>query len=147
MITTDLHARLSAALGPDIPVLLPEQQRDPLTAAPVDAQGRPAIGSGERGLGAYLAQHTAGYVQIEQPTPLTSDGTLATFWVAVASIAPSRSAAQSLAASVRLALNGTSTDPGPHAEVLPAQPALLSGSAWMVRTTYDALTLDGQPVH
>lgn len=67
MITTDLHARLSVALGPTIPVLLPEQLRDPLEAAPLDAQGRPSVTGGERGLGAYLKAHPGGYVQLYDP--------------------------------------------------------------------------------
>lgn len=143
-IAEDMQARLRAALPDEIPVLLPYEQRTPLEAAPLDAQGRPVVGAGERGLGAYLKAHPAGYVQIEQPAPIGSDGTTATYWVAVASFARSAGQAQALARRVRLALSGTSPDPGPHAEVLAAQPAPIQGGVWMVRPTFDALTVDGE---
>ena len=67
MIAQDIHDRLRAVLPASVPILLPEQQREPLDAAPVDAQGRPVVGGGERGLGAYLKRHPQGYVQVEQP--------------------------------------------------------------------------------
>ena len=86
MLTQDMQARLRAALPPDVPVLLPESIREPLEAAPLDAQGRPMVGGGERGLGAYLRAHPAGYVQIEEPVALTSDGLSGVFWVAVAAL-------------------------------------------------------------
>lgn len=143
MITTDLHARLSAALGPTIPVLLPEQLRDPLEAAPLDAQGRPSVTGGERGLGAYLKAHPGGYVQIEQPVPITSDGTTATYWCAVASTHASHVGAALLARAVRRALNGTPYEPGAFREVTPSQPEALAPGAWMVRATYEILTIDG----
>ena len=47
MIVRDIHARLTAVLGNAVPVLLPEQIREPLEAAPLDAQGRPMVGGGE----------------------------------------------------------------------------------------------------
>ncbi|AWT34491.1 hypothetical protein DM785_02230 [Deinococcus actinosclerus] len=99
MIAQHLHALLRAALPPEVPVLLPEQVQEPLTAAPTDAQGRPRVGGGERGLGAYLAQHAGGYVQIEEPQGLIGSlgGAAAQHLVQVAAIAPTSAAAQSLA--------------------------------------------------
>lgn len=145
-IVQDLHDRLRAALPPQVPVLLPHQFREPLDAAPLDAQGRPMVGGGERGLGLYLRQHPQGYVQVEAPLPISSDGLTALYWVAVASIAPTPEAAAALALLVRRALSGTPRSPGPHREVTPAQPAVLAPGAWLVRPTYDALTLDGAHV-
>ena len=146
MLTQDMQARLRAALPPDVPVLLPESIREPLEAAPLDAQGRPMVGGGERGLGAYLRAHPAGYVQIEEPVALTSDGLSGVFWVAVAALHSTPTGANALALTVRRALSGTPYEPGPHQEVTPAQPHQLAPGVWQVRPTFDALTVDGQPV-
>lgn len=144
-IVEALQGVLTAALPTDVPVLLPEQLREPYDAAPVDAQGRPMVGGGERGLAAYLAAHPEGYVQIESPLPITSDGLTGTFWVAVASVAPTAVSAAALAAQVRAALCGTPWEPGNYLEVTPAQPEPLAPGAWIVRPTFDALTINGQP--
>lgn len=146
MIAQDIHDRLRAVLPDSVPILLPEQQREPLEAAPVDAQGRPRVGGGERGLGAYLAAHPQGYVQVEEPLAISGDGLTGVFWVAVASVCPDGPAVTALARQVRRALSGTPFAPGPHREVTPAQPQQLAPGAWMVRPTYDALTIDGDHV-
>lgn len=143
MIAQHLHALLRAALPPEVPVLLPEQAQEPLTAAPTDAQGRPKVGGGERGLGAYLQAHPGGYVQVEEPQGITSDGLTASYWVPVASLAPTAEACAQLAAQVALTLNGTPHLPGPHPEVTPSMPALLQPGVWMCRPTYHVLTLAG----
>lgn len=140
-----LQGVLTAAVPPGVPVLLPEDQRTPLEAAPTDAQGRPVVGGGARGLAAYLAQHPTGYVQIESPLAITSDGLTGTFWVAVASVAPTAASAAALAAQVRAALCGTPRSPSQIREVTPAEPAVLSPGAWIVRPTLEVLTLDGVP--
>lgn len=142
-IPQDIHARLVTALGPDIPVLLPEQQREPLEAAPIDAQGRPMVGGGERGLGAYLRQHPQGYVQIEPPVPLSSDGLVGNLWVTVAAIHGSVGGAAELGQQVYRALCGWPWLPGPYREATPAQPEQLRDGVWMLRRTYAANTLDG----
>lgn len=143
MIARDIQQRLTVTLGPQIPVLMPEEIRTPLEAAPLDAQGRPVIGQGQRGIGAYLAQHPSGYVQIEQPVPITSDGLTGTFWVAVASIHTSEQDAYLLWARAYRVLNGFAWAPGPYREVTPGQPEPLAPGAWMVRATYEILTIDG----
>lgn len=146
MIVRDIHARLTAALGAEVPVLLPQQLREPLEAAPLDAQGRPMVGGGERGLGAYLAQHPAGYVQIEQPVPITSDGLAGTFWVALAVFQASYTDASALGLRVYRALAGWPWAPGPYREITPAQPEQLSPGVWMVRRTFEGKTLDSMTV-
>lgn len=143
-ITADLHKRLTDALGASIPVLKPEELRVPLEAAPVDAQGRPMVGGGERGLGAYLKQHPDGYVQIEQPMAITSDGLTGTFWVAVAALHTTSDGCADLAQQIRRALSGTPFQPGSYLEVTPAQPERLQEGVWMCRPTYNAYTLDGR---
>ena len=145
MITQDMQGRLRSALPALVPVLLPEQQREPLDAAPVDAQGRPVIGAGERGLGAYLRQHPQGYVQVETPLALSSDSLTGTFWVAVAAVAPTPEQAQALALLARRALAGYPYAPGRYREVTPAQPQELAPgtSAWICRAIYEAKTIDG----
>lgn len=145
-IAQDLHARLRAALPPEVPVLLPEQFREPLDDAPLDAQGRPKIGGGERGLGRYLQQHTQGYVQVEDPLPISADESVAVFWCAVASFAATEADAAALAAQVAHILAGDSLLPGPLDEVTPAQPRALASGAWLVRPTYQTLTIGGQHV-
>lgn len=89
-ITQDLHGRLRAALPDAVPVLRPEDAQTPLHAAPVDAQGRPVVGAGERGLGAYLQQHPQGYVQIgeEQGFGIALDGAAGSWLITVDCIAP-----------------------------------------------------------
>ena len=140
-ITEDIRDRLTAALS--VTVLLPEQLREPLDAAPLDALGRPAVGAGERGLSAYLTQHPGGYVQIEQPMPITSDGLTGTYWVAVASVHTSPDGAASLAQQVRRALTGFNYAPGRYRQVTPAQPQQLTPGVWMMRPTYETKTIDG----
>lgn len=105
-IVTDLHARLSAALT--VPVLLPEQREEPLQAAPLDAQGRPRVGGGERGLGAYLQQHPGGYVQLYDLQPvMTTSGIYDEHWATVDAIAATDEVADPLARQVRALLGGT----------------------------------------
>lgn len=133
MIAQHLHALLTAAL-PDVTVLLPEQLQEPL------AGGRPGQPSGLR---AYLAERPGGYVQIEEPQGITSDSLTASYWVPVASLAPTAEACAQLAAQVALTLNGTPHLPGPHPEVTPSTPALLQPGVWMCRPTYHVLTLAG----
>lgn len=137
-IATDLHSRLTAALGEAVPVLLPEQIELPKSGR---TPGQPG------GIAAYLQQHPQGYVQIERPTPITSDGTTATYWVTVASLHGTLEGVTALARAVRLTLNGTPLEPGPHREVTPAQPELLSPGVWLVRPTFETLTIDGQTVN
>lgn len=144
MITADLVTRLRAALPPEVPVLLPEQQREPYEAAPLDAQGRPRVGGGERGLGAYLAQHPGGYVQVEEATPISSDGLAGTYWVAVAVIHSEAWEVFALAEQAYRAIAGWPYAPGHYREVTPGQPQQLAPGAWMVRRTFEAKTLDGQ---
>ena len=144
MIVQDIRNRLLAVLPSSVPILLPEQQREPLEAAPVDAQGRPVVGGGERGLGTYLRQHPQGYVQVEQPLAIGSDGLSATYWVAVAVIHTSGSEAETFGWVVYRALAGWPWAPCPYREVTPGQPETLSPGVWMVRRTYSTSILDGQ---
>lgn len=139
-IVDDLHVRLSAA---GLRVLLPEQRGEPHQAAPLDAQGRPMVGGGERGLGVYLAQHSQGVVQVEEPVPIGGDGLTGTFWTAVAAIAPDAATAHDLGQQVRRLLIGHPFAPEHYREVTPAQPQQLAPGAWMVRATFSATTLDG----
>lgn len=144
MIAQDIHDRLRAVLPASVPILLPEQQREPLDAAPVDAQGRPVVGGGERGLGAYLRQHPQGYVQVEQPLAIGSDGLSATYWVAVAAIHTSGLEVDALGWLAYRALAGWPWAPRSYREVTPGQPETLSPGIWMVRRTYSTSILDGQ---
>lgn len=107
-IAQDLHDRLRAALPPQVPVLLPDEFRVPLAAAPLDAQGRPAVGQGERGLGVYLQQHPQGYVQVYDPQPITTtSGIYDEHWATVDAIAPTDATADALLVLVRRTLGGT----------------------------------------
>ena len=146
-IPQDIHARLVTALGPDIPVLLPEQQREPLEAAPIDAQGRPMVGAGERGLGAYLRQHPQGYVQIEPPVPLLTgqDGIQQQFWFPLSSNASTEAACEGLHAAVHLALCGIpGRDPGHYTETQPGLPMFLTTGVWQARFVVTRLIIAGQ---
>lgn len=97
-IAQDLHARLRAALPEAIPVLLPEQAQAPLEAAPLDAQGRPMVGGGERGLGVYLQQNPQGYVQIgeEQGLSVAFDGAAGSWLITLDCIAPNAASRDAL---------------------------------------------------
>ncbi|WP_288404859.1 hypothetical protein [uncultured Deinococcus sp.] len=129
-----------------MPVLTPEQIDLPNQAGALDAQGRPKVGGGERGLGVYLQRHPQGYVQIEDPLPISAEESVAVFWCAVASFAATEAAAAALAAQVAYILAGDSLLPGPLDEVTPAQPRALASGAWLVRPTYQTLTIGGQHV-
>lgn len=143
-IVTDLHARLRAALPPEVPVLTPGQQREPYDYAPHDAQSRPMVGGGERGLGAYLAAHPAGYVQIEAPFPI-QDGVITAYWTALAAVAPTSAAADALADQVRRVLIGTpGRAPGRYRPQFPPDSASLSPGAWLSRQTVQAALIGGQ---
>lgn len=144
VITLDLHARLQAAL-PGVTVLLPDEQKLPLQAAPVDTQGRPAVGTGERGLGTYLATRPEGYVQIETPEPITTTGNQDTYWTAVAAIAGTAEQAAALATQIRTALAGTPpADPGWYKLVIPVRQAPIAPGAHLARATYARTLLLGQ---
>lgn len=147
MITTDLHARLSAALGPDIPVLLPEQLRKPLEAAPLDARGRPSVTGGERGLGAYLKAHPGGYVQIEPLTPLPSgsDGIQQRIWATISTNAATQAASQELYERVHFALCGIpGREPGYYTEKQVGVVTLLSPGVWQTRLTLTRPVIGGR---
>ncbi|MCD0160234.1 hypothetical protein IHN63_02830 [Deinococcus sp. 6YEL10] len=139
VITLDLHAKLQAAL-PGVSVLLPDEQPLPLQAAPLDDQGRPAVGVGERGLGAYLATRPEGYVQIEPPRPITGEE----YWTPVAAVASSSTAASALAGRVREVIAGAPGEVSWY--VLQQAPALtpLPGRAVMSRAVYATELLHGQ---
>ncbi|MFK7601886.1 hypothetical protein ACI3L1_06705 [Deinococcus sp. SM5_A1] len=130
----DIHARLVAALPAGTPVLLPEERETPLAGRKPGQAG---------GLSGYLAAHPSGYVQIEEPLSITSDGVTGVFWVPIASLAPETATCFELAQLVGRALCGFPYDPGPHREVTPAQPTLLQPGVYICRPTYDALTIDG----
>ena len=92
-----LRDLLLATLPQGIPVLLPEEAQEPYTAtAAKDAQGRPKVGGGERGLGAYLTAHPQGYVQVEAPQGLSA-GLGHQYLIQVACVAATRAAADALA--------------------------------------------------
>lgn len=138
-----MHALLSAAL-PGVPVLLPEEASTPANYAPLAPDGLPLAG-GERGLTAYLAAHPQGYVQIEEPQPISSDGLTDLYWVPVASLAHDQATCAALARTVDLTLNGPPGEPGPHARVFGDQPRRHPAGFFMARPTYDALTIGGTP--
>lgn len=148
-IARDLCLMLRAGLPGAVPVLSPEEIDLPNQAAPTDSKGRPKAGgstSGETGLRVYLQQHAQGYVQVEDPLPISADESVAVFWCAVASFAATEAAAAALAARVAYILAGDSLLPGPLNEVTPAQPRALASGAWLVRPTYQTLTIGGQHV-
>ena len=148
MIAQDIHDRLRAVLPASVPILLPEQQREPLDAAPVDAQGRPVMGGGERGLGTYLRQHPQGYVQVEFAQAIRSAGPLRVFWVAVACTTPTQDGCQFLMDWVSRTLIGIpGRDPGLYSEVTPGLPqplALTSPLVWQARAVLQPLHVGGR---
>ncbi|WP_019585223.1 hypothetical protein [Deinococcus apachensis] len=133
-ILTDLHARLTTALGPDVPVLLPEQREQPV-------QGRKPGQAG--GLSGYLQAHPAGYVQLEEPQGITDDGVTGVWWVPVAALAPAPEATEALAAQVRRILCGSPRAPGPYLPRIPDTTRLLTPGAYLCRPTYEILAIDG----
>lgn len=137
-IPQDMQARLTAALGPDVPVLLPEQQREPLEGR---RPGQPG------GLTAYLAQHPQGYVQIEPPVPLFTgqDGVQQQFWFPLSSNASTEAACERLHAAVHLALCGIpGRDPGHYTETQPGLPTLLTTGVWQARFVVTRLMIAGR---
>lgn len=135
MLAQDIHARLRAALPAEVPVLLPEEIEVP-------RGGRRPGEAG--GISAYLAAHPQGYVQVEEAQPIASDGTTATYWIPVASVAPDAGACAALAAGVNIILNGPPDEPAPFQEVLPDQPRAVQAGVFLCRPTYEALTIAGQ---
>jgi hypothetical protein len=139
----DLHARLSAALA--VPVLRPAQARDPHQAAPLDGQGRPMIGGGERGLGAYLQQHPDGYVQIEDPQAIGVLGVSEIFWCPVGCVALTPEGSDALARRVLLTLCGIpGRDPGYYVLVLPDTTRALAPDLYLTRPTVTRPVIGGQ---
>lgn len=138
-VALDLHRKISAAL-PGVSVLLPDEQQLPLQAAPVDEQGRPAVGAGERGLGAYLASRPLGYVQIEWPRFITGEE----YWTPVAAVATTAAAADALARQIREAVAGAPGEVSWY--VLQQAPTLtpLPGRAVMSRAVYAIELLHGE---
>ncbi len=136
-LVAHLHALLSAGLplSPE-QVLRPEQQREPHLAGPQDASGRPAVGEGQRGLSAYLAQHPDGYVQIEDPTPISNNGAQDVYWTAVGAIAPTREKAHALASAARVILAGTRDEPGFFRTQSALSTTPLAPDAVLVRVVY-----------
>ena len=124
---------LLVSLGVD--VLLPEQLQT------VVAGGTPSRPSG---LPAYLASRQAGYVQIESPQAISSDGQQDLYWTPVATIAPTADACATLALQVRSALAGTTRDPGRYELVTPDQPRLLQVGVWVSRPSFSSSLLNGQ---
>lgn len=133
-LIADIHARLVAALPAETPVLRPEDREQALSGRRPGQAG---------GLSGYLAAHPGGYVQLEEPLSISSDGVTGVFWVPVAALALTAEACLDLARLVNRALCGFPHDPGPHREVTPAQPTLLQPGVYICRPTYDALTIDG----
>lgn len=92
-----LRDLLLSTLPEGVPVLLPEEAQEPYTATDAqDAQGRPMVGGGQRGLGAYLTAHPQGYVQVEAPQGLSA-GLGSQYLIQVACVATTRAAANALA--------------------------------------------------
>ncbi|MFC4636990.1 hypothetical protein [Deinococcus hohokamensis] len=113
-VVDDLHTRLTAALGKDVPVLYPGEFTEPDEAAPLDAQGRPMVGGGERGLGRYLAQHPTGYVQLQHDTGVGSSGYTDVGLATLEVIASTAEAADALAGQVRRAIGNLLIRPTPY---------------------------------
>ncbi|WP_104990865.1 hypothetical protein [Deinococcus sp. NW-56] len=143
MIVADLYARLRAALPETVPVLRPEQVQVPAEWQEEDAQGE-LVEGGARGQLAYLQQQAPqGYVQVETPVPIRTDGLVASYAVAVATIAPDAALAQDLGLRVRRILCGHSYAPEAYRESRPAVAQPLQPGAWLYRPTYERVTLDG----
>ncbi|SEI66997.1 hypothetical protein SAMN04488058_101296 [Deinococcus reticulitermitis] len=141
-IVLDLRDRLSV-LG--VPVLLPEDRDVPHQAGPTDAQGRPMVGGGERGLGAYLRQHPQGFVQLEEPQGITVSGAVQTYWVALGCVAPTPETAEALAREVlRLTCGLATREPGHYTLVIPDSPRALADGAYLTRPTVSRAAIGGQ---
>lgn len=91
----------------------------------------------------FLAQHPDGYVQIEEPYAVSTDGMAATFWIAVASIALTPTRAQELGLQVDRSLCGLPYAPEPYKQTSPAEPTLLQTGVWLYRPTYERKTFIG----
>lgn len=135
-ITTDLHARLRAALPEAVPVLTPEEAETPNRGA----------GKGQTpGIPGYLQREAPqGYVQIEEPFPIR-DGVITNYWIAIAAVASTREAADALAALVRLTLVGVpGRDPGHYQPQQAPSAAVIAPHAWLARQTVQAALIGGQ---
>lgn len=117
-LLADAERRL-AALG--VPVLLPEQGRQPLESGPTDGLGRPQ--ATRQGVGHYLRQHPGGFVLLEPPQGMGSvgRGALGVWYVEALAYAPTRAEAEALAFRVWGALCGTTgaAHPTPYRVVMP----------------------------
>lgn len=142
-LVDDLCIRLDAALS--VPVLRPSQAREPHQAAPLDALGRPMIGGGERGLGAYFQQHPAGYVQIEDPQAISVSGASETYWCPVGCVAPTPETSDALARAVLLSLCGVPTrSPGYYTLVIPDTTRSIGPNVYLTRPTVTRPVIGGQ---
>lgn len=119
-----------AELSLTVPVLLPEEARD------VE----------QTGLLKYLSVNPQGYVQLEDPIFISTNGQTSRFWQTVACVAPARAAANLLCAQVRLQLAGNSVEPGRYAVTQDAVAVLTADGIYAARLTLETLTIDGQPV-
>lgn len=133
-IVTDLHDRLTAVLGPEIPVLLPEQRELPLAGRKPGQAG---------GLSGYLQAHPEGFVQLEEPQGISDDGVSAVWWVPVAALASTPEAAEALAVRVFRVLSGSARRPGLYVPRIPDTTRFLAPGAYLCRPTYEILAIDG----
>jgi hypothetical protein len=105
-----------------------------------------AKGVEQAGLLKYLKDHPTGYVQLEEPIFISTDGQTSRFWQTVACVAPARAAADFLCAQVRLQLAGTSVEPGFYAVAQDAVARQTADGVYAARPAFEILTIDGQPV-
>lgn len=98
------------------------------------------------GLLKWLATHPDGYVQIEEPIPIGTDGQRAAFWITVAAVAPTRAQAQALSDQAHRLIAGDSLEPSHHPLRAADRARQTLPGVYVCRPAYELTTLDGEPV-
>ena len=96
----------------------------------------------KKGLLAWLKEHPGGYVQIEEPLSVSTDGLTSLFWVTVACVAQDRETAQALSDRAHPLIAGTPTEPTNHPMVTDSRARQTSPGVYVCRRAYEVTTLN-----
>jgi len=129
--------RLQAALQPlGVPVLLPEEREHTNAGR---KPGQPG------GLAGYLQQHPSGFVQLELPQGISTDGRVHTYWLPVTCVASTPHDARALTLAAHALIAGDPVrNPTAYAPVIPPAP-LPTGTGFAEQATYETQLHHDEP--
>jgi len=137
----DVIADLTTRLVPlGVPVLRPEQFHEPEAYAELTPAGRVMAG-GRKGLGPYLEANPVGYVQLHDPTPITTSiSVLDSHLVQIDAIAPTVALAMTLASATRMLVSNTPRHGGRYRTLTPPRTERLPNGVTRVTLQFELNT-------